>query len=64
MRAAASYFRQKAELCRELAHALVDQDDPVVARLHDMADEFDDNARELDRTVARGVISDDAISSH
>lgn len=29
-----------------------------------MADEFDDNARELDRTVARGVISDDAISSH
>ena len=37
MRAAASYFRQKADLCRELAAALLSQDDPVVLKLRAMA---------------------------
>jgi hypothetical protein len=53
MRAAASYFRQKAELCRDLARAVLDQDDPVVSKLQNMADEFDDNARILERRIAR-----------
>ncbi|GAA0265882.1 hypothetical protein GCM10008965_37460 [Methylorubrum aminovorans] len=53
MHAAAYYFRQKAELCRELAEALASQHDPVVLKLREMADEFDDNARILERRIAR-----------
>ena len=59
MRVVASYFRTKAELCRGLAHALRDQDDPVVSRLHDMADEFDENARILERRIARDETVED-----
>ncbi|MCP2080777.1 UNVERIFIED_ORG: hypothetical protein J2W74_001963 [Methylorubrum zatmanii] len=60
MRAAASYFRQKAELCRELAEALGSQHDPVALKLRDMADEFDDNARVLERRIAREEAEEDA----
>ncbi|CAO4141556.1 hypothetical protein [Methylorubrum aminovorans] len=62
MRAAASYFRQKAELCRELAKALAPQHDPVVSKLHEMADEFDDNARILERRIAREEAEEDVSS--
>ncbi len=62
MRAAASYFRQKADLCRELAEALASQHDPVVSKLREMADEFDDNARILERRVAREE-AEEAVSS-
>ncbi|GAA0278140.1 hypothetical protein [Methylorubrum aminovorans] len=44
MRDAASYFRQKADLCRELAEALGSHDDPVVLKLRAMADEWDGKA--------------------
>ncbi|ABY32747.1 hypothetical protein ASF55_00065 [Methylobacterium sp. Leaf119] len=59
MRVVASYFRTKAELCRGLADALRDQDDPVVSKLHDMADEFDENARILERRMARDEAEED-----
>ncbi|KQO91136.1 hypothetical protein ASF36_21310 [Methylobacterium sp. Leaf90] len=53
MRSAASYFRQQAELCRDLAEALGSQHNQVVLKLRDMADEFDENARILERWNAR-----------
>ncbi|ARO57118.1 hypothetical protein ASF36_18910 [Methylobacterium sp. Leaf90] len=59
MRAAASYFRQKAELCRVLAEALGSQHDQVALKLRDMADEFDDNACILERRVARDEAEED-----
>lgn len=59
MRDAASYFRQKAELCRELAEALASEHDPVVSKLREMADEFDDNARILERRIAREEAEED-----
>lgn len=60
MRAAASYFRQKAEMCRDLAHTVLDQGDPVVAKLLDMADEFDENAGVLERRIAREEAEEDS----
>lgn len=59
MRAAASYFRQKAEMCRVLARTVLDQDDPVVSKLLDMADEFDENACVLERRIAREEAEED-----
>ncbi|MGA4552397.1 hypothetical protein [Methylorubrum aminovorans] len=59
MRAAACYFRQKAALCRELAEALASEHDPVVSKLREMADEFDDNARILERRIAREEVEED-----
>ncbi len=59
MRAAASYYRQRANLCRELAAALLSQDDPVVLKLCAMADEFDENARVLERRLAREEAEED-----
>ncbi|CAO4140495.1 hypothetical protein [Methylorubrum aminovorans] len=59
MRDAACYFRQKAELCRELAEALGSQHDPVVLKLREMADEFDENARILERRIAREEAEED-----
>ncbi len=59
MRSAASYFRQKAELCRELAEALGSQHNQVVLKLRDMADEFDENAHILERWNARYEAEED-----
>lgn len=59
MRDAACYFHQKAALCRELAEALGSQHDPVVLKLREMADEFDDNARILERRIAREEAEED-----
>jgi hypothetical protein len=40
----ADYFRQKAEQCRRLAKALVNQHDPAVANLLALAVEFEAKA--------------------
>jgi hypothetical protein len=36
-----SYFREKAKQCRRLAAAIADQDDPAVAALLALAEEFE-----------------------
>ncbi|WP_232631019.1 hypothetical protein [Methylobacterium sp. Leaf118] len=53
MKVAAAYFRQKAEQCRRLAHAMTEQADPAVVMLHEMADEFDANALALESRMER-----------
>ncbi|WP_458424698.1 hypothetical protein [Methylorubrum extorquens] len=52
MKILASYFRTQADLCREIADALAHQDDPVISKIRDMADEFDHNASALERWLA------------
>ena len=52
MKILAAYFRTQADLCREIADALAHQDDPVISKLRDMADEFDHNASALERWLA------------
>ena len=44
MEETADYFRQKAEHCRRLAGAVVNQQDPVVANLLALAVEFEARA--------------------
>lgn len=51
MMVAASYFRQKALDCRQLAQALTDQKEPIVAKLLSMAEEFEANARAFETRI-------------
>lgn len=53
MKVAAAYFREKADQCRQLAHALRDQTDPVVPALLSMAEEFEVSANALETRIAR-----------
>ena len=53
MMIAAKYFRQKALLCRQIAQSLINQDEPAVAQLLALADEFDANARALESRLAQ-----------
>ncbi|WP_261925972.1 hypothetical protein [Methylorubrum sp. GM97] len=58
MKILAAYFRTQADLCREIADALAHQDDPVISKLRDMADEFDHNASALERWLAEEASSE------
>ncbi len=53
MRAAAAYFRERAELFRQLADTLGGHHDQVAAQLRAIADEFDANAHALERRIMR-----------
>lgn len=53
MKVIASYFRQKADLFRQLADVLIDQNDHVALQLRCVADEFDANANALETRIAR-----------
>jgi gas vesicle protein len=52
MKILATYFRAKAELCRELADTLSDQRNHVASKLRSMADEFEQNASVLEDRLA------------
>lgn len=52
MKILATYFRAKAELCRELADTLSEQRDLVASKLRSMADEFEQNASVLEDRLA------------
>lgn len=60
MKLLVAYFRAKAELCRELADALASQNDPVMAKLCDMADEFDHNADALEDRLPKEISDEPA----
>lgn len=55
MKVLASYFRTQADLCREIADALVHQDDPAISKLRDMAAEFDHNAGALEQWLSENA---------
>ena len=53
----AEYFHQKAEQCRRWANAISNQNDPIVANLVAMADEFEERAAalEADEEIAKQI---------
>jgi len=44
----AAYFRQKAEQCRQIAHAIVTSNGQAVASLQGLAAEFDSHAAAIE----------------
>ncbi|AWI87700.1 hypothetical protein C0214_04925 [Methylobacterium sp. DM1] len=63
MKLLVAYFRAKADLCRELADALACQDDPVISKLHGMADEFDHNAGTLEQRLIEEILDEPVQAS-
>ena len=61
MKIAAAYFREKAELLRQLADTLGSRHDQIVAQLHTLADEFESSAAALETRIAREAAH---LSSH
>lgn len=53
MKIAAAYFRDKAEMLRQLADTLGGQHDQIASQLRAMADEFEANASALETRIVR-----------